>query len=174
MSRGMPDEATQTLVCLLEDIESIKRLKARYFRCVDERAWSELRTLFTDDCTFHSAGSREIEGPDAFIRRVAELIHPGTSVHQGHMPEITLTGATTAEGIWSMTDYVEVDPDRAGRRGLVGHGHYFENYRREARGWVISRWDLRRTRVTRIAEGGLALLSASSESATPTYSRRRS
>jgi hypothetical protein len=153
----MPDEATQTLVCLLEDIESIKRLKARYFRCVDERAWSELRTLFTDDCTFHSAGSREIEGPDAFIRRVAELIHPGTSVHQGHMPE-----------------YVEVDPDRAGRRGLVGHGHYYENYRREARGWVISRWDLRRTRVTRIAEGGLALLSASSSSATPTYTRRRS
>lgn len=148
------------MVSVLRDIDDIKRLKARYFRCVDGRDWAGLRSLFTDDCQFVSVGMRDVTSVDAFVDRVRFLIHPGVSVHHGHMPEITVTGADTAEGKWPMMDYVEVAPDAEGRRGLAGCGYYHETYRRvPGAGWRICRWELRRSRVARLREGGLELLS---------------
>ena len=167
MSQLLPAGKVTELVALLEDIEEIKELKARYFRVLDARDWRAFRALFVDECTFESGGSRPIHGPDSFVRRVQELIHPGTSVHHGHMPEITITGADTAQGVWSMLDYVEVDPDERGRRGVVGLGHYYDEFVRTGEGWRISSWALRRTRVVRIADGGQLLLSATSAHTAP-------
>jgi hypothetical protein len=68
------------------------------------------------------------------------------------MPEIVLTGATTARGIWAMSDYVEfAEPAREGRakgyRGFVGAGHYEEEYRKVDGAWRISSMRLTRLRV---------------------------
>lgn len=143
------DRAVEEMVRELWDIEQIKQLKARYFRFLDGRDWASLRMLFTDDCVFESEGTRGVDGPDAFISRVKELITPGISVHQGFMPEITITGPDAATGVWAMHDYLEYE-DRPGQRGLHGYGHYAEGYRRDAaRGWLISEWRLTRLRVDR-------------------------
>lgn len=119
-----------------EDIEAIKRLKARYFRCLDTKDWAGLRAVFTDDLVADSteAGGRVIDGADAFIVFLQEVLAGATTVHQGHMPEIELTSPTTATGIWALHDIV-IWP--TGLR-LDGHGHYHETYAKTDAGWRIS------------------------------------
>ena len=119
-----------------EDIEAIKSLKARYFRCLDTKDWAGLRAVFTDDLVADSteAGGRVIDGADAFIVFLQEVLAGATTVHQGHMPEIELTSPTTATGIWALHDIV-IWP--TGLR-LDGHGHYHETYAKTDAGWRIS------------------------------------
>ena len=40
----------------LSDLEEIRQLKARYFRCIDTGAEAELATLFTDDVAIDLKG----------------------------------------------------------------------------------------------------------------------
>lgn len=119
-----------------DDIEDIKRLKARYFRCLDTKDWSGLRAVFTDDLVADSteAGGRVVDGADAFIAFLQEVLAGATTVHQGHMPEIERTSPTTATGIWALHDIV-IWPD--GLR-LDGHGHYHETYAKTDAGWRIA------------------------------------
>jgi len=119
-----------------DDIEGIKRLKARYFRCLDTKDWPGLRAVFTDDVVADSveAGGRVIDGADAFVAFLQEVLAGATTVHQGHMPEIELTSPTTATGIWALHDIV-IWP--TGLR-LDGHGHYHETYAKTDAGWRIS------------------------------------
>ena len=35
----------------LQEIEAIKRLKYRYFRCIDTKAWKELEDCFSEDAS---------------------------------------------------------------------------------------------------------------------------
>ena len=117
-------------------IEDIKRLKARYFRCLDTKDWPGLRAVFTDDLVANSteAGGRVVDGADAFIAFLQEVLAGATTVHQGHMPEIELTSPTTATGIWALHDIV-IWP--TGLR-LDGHGHYHETYAKTDAGWRIA------------------------------------
>ena len=56
----MPDPST--LEDLL-DIHAIQRLKHRYFRCLDQKAWGELETCFTEDATAsYGGGAIELRG----------------------------------------------------------------------------------------------------------------
>jgi hypothetical protein len=133
----------------LWEIEQIKLLKARYFRYVDTRDWDGVTALFTPDCDLRSTLFPEVKRPGEFFERVAAMITPGISVHHGHMPEITLTSWQTATGIWAMYDYVEADD---GSVGFHGYGHYHESYLKDPeRGWLISRFELRRLRLDRFA-----------------------
>ena len=67
-----------------------------------------------------------MRGADEFITLLRETLDGAVTVHQGHMPEIELTSATTATGIWALNDIV-ICPD--GMR-LDGYGHYHETYER--------------------------------------------
>jgi hypothetical protein len=69
-----------------------------------------------------------------------KLLAEVPTVHHGHMPEITLTGATTATGIWAMMDIVKLGD------GFRGYGHYHEEYVK-----IGGRWRIRRLRLTRLA-----------------------
>jgi len=135
----------------LWEIEQIKQLKARYFRFVDTRDWDGVISLFSPDCDLHSTLFPEARHPKDFFAKVASMITPGTSVHHGHMPEITLTSWESATGIWAMYDYVQTDD---GSVGYHGYGHYHESYVKVPdRGWLISSLDLRRLRVDWFAGG---------------------
>ena len=46
----------------LEDMEQIKQLKARYFRFVDEKKWTEFGELFTSDAKIISEGQDYSKG----------------------------------------------------------------------------------------------------------------
>jgi hypothetical protein len=136
----------------LWDIEQIKQLKARYFRLLDMRQWDDWSQLFTEDCEFRTRPDPdEVQtGREEFAAFVRSIITPGVSVHHGHMPEITITGADTASGIWSMFDYVQTDPDAVAQFALQGYGHYVETYRRTVQGWRISSLQLTRLRVDEV------------------------
>jgi len=120
----------------VDDIEAIKRLKARYFRTMDTKDWAAMRQVFTDDVVIDTseAGGGVTHGADEFMDFLQGVLAGATTVHQGHMPEIDLTSATTATGIWALHDVV-IWPD--GTR-LDGDCHYHETYDKGGDGWRIA------------------------------------
>lgn len=116
----------------LWDIAQLHQLKARYFRAVDSKDWELLESVFTPDAVLEVAGNRR-DGRDEILRVMRTRLTPMRSVHHGHMPEITLTGADTATGIWAMYDLL-IDPDGTRREG---YGHYHERYRRVEGEWRV-------------------------------------
>ena len=126
----------------MDDLEAIKQLKARYFRTMDTKDWDGMRQVFTDDVEVDTseAGGNVVTGADAFIQFLRDTVGPAVTVHQGHMPEIDLTSATTATGIWALHDVVVFSN---GAR-LDGYGHYHETYEKGADGWRISSLKLTR------------------------------
>ena len=125
----------------LADLEAIKQLKARYFRLLDTKQWSEWAEVFTEDARLQwgPADEQIMQGRETIVAQVSANLEDGVSVHHGHMPEIEIHG-DTATGIWAMHDYVEMP-----QLVLRGWGHYHEEYAREAGGWRI-----RRSRLTRL------------------------
>src|SRR5229473_1028477 len=59
---------------------------------------------------------------DAFVARVSTNLANVLSVHHGHMPEIELTGPTTARGVWAMFDWL--DHQNEWNHVRQGYGHY--------------------------------------------------
>jgi hypothetical protein len=130
-----------------DDIEAIKRLKARYFRCIDTKQWDELRALFMDDAQYQvdgGSGRHEWSDADSFLAHLRQRFVEGTTtVHHGHMPELELLDASSAIGVWAMYDYVDVP----GTRSYQGFGHYHETYRKVDGSWKIASLRLTRLRV---------------------------
>ena len=97
-------------------LEAIRQLKSRYFRLMDTQQFDQWHTCFTDDVFARYEGvpraaadlplDIEIQGCEALVDGVRSLMTGAQSIHQGYMPELTLTSDTSATGIWSMYDYV--------------------------------------------------------------------
>jgi hypothetical protein len=138
----------------LAAVESIKRLKARYFRHLDTKDWEAFRQVFADDAVIGPIDSglpsttKPIDGmgPDEFLARVCKTLKDVTSAHHGHMPEIELTSPTEARGVWAMEDLLVFPADAPVRR-LRGLGHYHETYVKGAEGWKIASLGLTRLHV---------------------------
>jgi uncharacterized protein (TIGR02246 family) len=118
----------------MDDVEEIKKLKARYFRCLDTKDWDGYRSVFADDVVvdLSPAGDEVRRGLDPFMDYVRGLTIV-RSVHHGHMPEIELTSPTTATGIWAMEDHVRW----AEGQDTHGYGHYHETYEKTDGQWRI-------------------------------------
>ncbi|OBH25054.1 DUF4440 domain-containing protein [Mycobacterium sp. E342] len=128
-------------------IESIKQLKARYCRLLDTKDWAGWRTVFTDDFLSDTAeaGGKVIEGADEFVAFTRKALgRPGqATAHQVHAPEITLTSATAARGVWALQDVVRFGPGVT----LVGYGHYHETYEN-----IAGQWFIKSSKLTRLRE----------------------
>ena len=132
---------------MLAEIEAIKQLKARYCRLLDTKDWAGWREIFADDFVSDtaSAGGMVITGADDFVAFVRKTLgRPSRpTAHQVHTPEITMTSATTATGIWALQDVVRFAPGVT----MVGYGHYHETYEKADGQWRISA-----SRLTRLRE----------------------
>jgi hypothetical protein len=130
----------------MNDIEEIKKLKARYFRSLDSKDWDVYRSVFADDVVvdLRRAGGQLHEGIDKFVG-YAKSLTIVQSVHHGHMPEIDLTSATTATGVWSMEDY-NIWQDNSQNHGW---GHYLETYEKKGERWYIKTMKLSYLRIER-------------------------
>ena len=119
-----------------EDVEAIKALKARYCRLLDTKDWAGFRQLFTDDVAIDTsaAGGSVTTTADEFVAFLVDVLADAVTVHQGHMPEIALTGPDSASGAWALHDIVSFP---TGLR-LDGYGHYHETYARTPDGWRIA------------------------------------
>lgn len=149
----MTTDNREITVQALWDIEQIKQLKARYFRFIDTKDWDGFRDVFTDDCVHHLPQESPVPtmNNDDYLAILPLQLGNGVTTHHGHMPEITLLSDTEAEGIWAMFDYVQVEPEGAGRIDLKGYGHYFETYRKCDDGqWRISSKRNTRLRLDRL------------------------
>jgi hypothetical protein len=112
-----------TTVQMLEDIERIKQLKARYCLLLDAQEWDRLSELFTPDAHF-VVGSGEYDTTQAFVENLRNQLAGESHVHVAQMPIIELTGPGTARGLWSFSN-----------RGALGH--YQDEYVREDADWRI-------------------------------------
>lgn len=130
-------EDLEKRVQALEDIEAIKKLKARYFRSIDKKAWDELRDVFTEDAygDYNRLGIKQ--GRETIVNFIKGFEGSSTVVttHQGHNSEIELTGENTAKGSWEM-DYYRAD---SSDKSLIRDGIFYEDeYNRDADGkWRI-------------------------------------
>lgn len=137
-----------------EDFEDIRNLKADYFRHLDAKQWSSLRSLFHADATF-GGFPFETGNADAFISGVSGFLLDIESVHQGFMPRLAAMGNDSVRGIWSMHDYLIWPRDSRDYRGasipglygIRGYGLYEEEYRRLNGHWRIAAMRLVRTRI---------------------------
>ena len=107
-------------VQVLEDLEAIRQLKYRYFRCLDLKRWDELGACFTADATVsYGAGRYQFAGRDAilhFLRDSLSVERGTVGLHHGHHPEIELTGPTTARGSWALHNYLLNEHQQRGVR----------------------------------------------------------
>jgi uncharacterized protein (TIGR02246 family) len=129
----------------VDDLEAIKQLKARYCRTMDTKDWAAMRQVFTDDVTMDTtqSGGNVVTGADEFMKFLVPTIGEVVTVHQCHTPEIDLTSATEAAGIWAMEDLLRF-PDGT---EMHGFGHYTETYRKGDDGWRIASSTLTRLRM---------------------------
>jgi len=133
-------EATETLI----ELEALRALKARYFRCVDTKAWVDYAELFEPDVTVELPNDGEgyaWRDREVFIADTAQALEGVITVHHGHMPELELTSPTTARGIWAMQDILRYPEDA---RRITGYGHYHETYVKRDGRWRIATLKLTR------------------------------
>jgi hypothetical protein len=133
----------------MNDLEAIRQLKARYFRLMDTQQWDAWAECFTVDVSaFYEGAPRAnptlpvdvgCEGRAQLVKAVSTLMKGAKSIHQGFMPEIELTSATTARGVWAMFDSVMLPTCH-----FQGWGHYHEEYIKEGGTWKMKKIHLTR------------------------------
>ena len=141
----------------MDDVEEIKKLKARYFRSLDSKDWELYASVFAEDCVvdLRGSGGELYEGRAAIAGYVSSL-KLVQSVHHGHMPEIELTGADTAAGVWALEDY------NVWQDGTQNHGwgHYLETYVKRDGRWQIKTMALSYLRIDRPTEQAVLVAGA--------------
>lgn len=114
----------------LEDIEAIKRLKYKYFRCLDMKLWDELAECFAEDATTsYSDGHYQLQGIYAIMKFIKRGMarYEFFGVHQGHHPEIEFEGDSAARGTWEMLAYmIDTEQDNCLLIGAFYHDEYLK------------------------------------------------
>ena len=83
----------ETQIRVLVDIEAIKKLKAKYWRCIDKKLWDELEDCFVEDAVADYGKNLNFQGRKAIIQFLKDNLGSDSviTVHQGHNPEIEIT-----------------------------------------------------------------------------------
>lgn len=122
----------------IENIEAIKSLKHAYFRCMTLSLREELESLLTEDIeTSYSDGKYTFYSRDELLDFLIDSNSEATSTIAywiAAMPEIQLTSATTAKGIWGMYHhYFKTDA------GFINeiYVYYHDEYRKSDGRWQI-------------------------------------
>ncbi|MAC59656.1 MAG: DUF4440 domain-containing protein [Novosphingobium sp.] len=132
---------------------ALRRLKARYFNCVDAKDWQGLHTVFSRQARFDRGFGSAVRNPvtgawdcttppepvivsgrDAIIAMIRAAVETLWTIHRGHHAELALDAPDKARGLWAMSDELR---DREGRLIMRGSGHYHETYIIEDGDWRI-------------------------------------
>jgi hypothetical protein len=129
----MTVEELEHRIRVLEDIESIKKLKAMYCYLVDAEKWDELYTHFADAARVDFGPFGSFEGHEGLKNFFGGVVAGSLSfaMHMVHDPIIEIKG-NRATGKW----YFEVPATaRAENRAVWLAGMYEEEYVKEAGEW---------------------------------------
>ena len=128
----MGSQSLEERLQVLEDVEAIKKLKARYTLAVDARDAEGIVSLFTADGVWDGGSFGRYEGTDAvrsFFRLVPERL--SFFVHYVSNPLIEIDG-NRATGSWYL---LEPCTFAQGNRPVWGSARYEECYRRVGGEW---------------------------------------
>ena len=147
----------------LDAIEDIRGLEARYARYADQKRWTDLAGLFTEDGWFRPQDAEGNEIANMAGRAdIAAQLGSRTSgdvqpIHQLLTHEIEVESATTARAVWAMADLIfrgdSALPERTPGdarppfRVMRGWGHYHVTYRKVNGRWLIATRTQTRTRL---------------------------
>lgn len=124
-------------------INTIEFLKGRYFRALDTKDWSTFESTLADDVEVdHEAlAGPKVNGKANYVTRLQSDYDGAKTVHHGHMPEIRITSANTAEGTWAMQVLIV----KANGKRVLAFGHHRDTY-------VIrnDQWAITSTKATRL------------------------
>ena len=129
----------ETMLRQLLDIEQIKQLKYRYFRGIDTADAETLGAVFTEDARIDLRGGSyrcQFDGKAAILDFLSSAFHnESAACHQGHHPEIEITGADTATGTWYLQDvFIDFSRDIVTR----GSAFYHDRYQRVDGTWKVA------------------------------------
>lgn len=125
---------------VLEDIEAIKRLRARYSLHIDSGEWDEVADLFTRDAVWEGGPVGHYEGQDAirtFMRAIPELV--SFALHYVTNPLIEVNG-DEATGHWYL---LEPSTMAKNNEAAWGISMYHDRYVRENDQWKFAEVRLR-------------------------------
>lgn len=122
----------------LEDIEEVRLLKHRYFRCIDTANLTELAELLHKDFSADVRGGwyhHQLKGRDAWVDLIRYSFHSEfKATHTGHHPEIEIIDRNNALGRWYLTEEV-IDFRR--NFFMTGASLYNDRYIKEDGRWFI-------------------------------------
>ena len=140
-------QALERRMAVAEDIEAIRRLKHKYFRCLDCKLWDEMAECFMPDATTsYTDGKYSFKGIEAIMGFLKKSLGSDNvlSMHQGHQSEIDITSETTAMGIWtSEAGLVIIDRNVSTREVNFYHDEYVK---------VAGQWKIKHTGYRRLFE----------------------
>ncbi|MDB5986800.1 MAG: nuclear transport factor 2 family protein [Nevskia sp.] len=123
---------------VLEDVEAIRALKARYLASADAKDPAGMRACFVDGparIDFGPVGTFDRADPLVEVFRQVGCHDYMVEMHHGVNPQIEITGADTAKGHWSLHYQLINTRDKT----LTQLGAYYDDeYRRTAKGWKIA------------------------------------
>jgi ketosteroid isomerase-like protein len=134
----MAERDLEARIRALEDIEAIKKLRARYWRCIREGLWDDFLDCFSDDAMVDLGTGRQLQGKKALNKFYKEIFPTLRSViiPQGHNPEIDVLSETKAIGKWLIDNpQTEIPSNVSIRLGST----YDEEYEKKSDGWRIKR-----------------------------------
>jgi len=146
MTGARDGEALAKRIQRLEDIEAIKRVKYKYFRCFDTANVEEIADVFTKDVVLTVVGGVykfELQGRDNYLAMVRDGAHAEmVTQHNGHHPEIDLVDERKATGLWYLNDFVL---EFRRKQHIQGTAFYRDTYVKEDDGqWRIARSEFER------------------------------
>lgn len=123
----------------INDIEEIKRLKGKYFRCLDGKYWDELETTLSPNIvTSYSDGKLVFKGPKE-VTDYFKKVMPSDQItlHMGHTPEIVIDSETTATGRWYLQDKLIFVEGKYKGLEVNGGAFYTDKYEKVDGEWLI-------------------------------------
>lgn len=133
----------------INDIEAIKALKGKYFRCLDSKLWDELETTLSPNIvTSYSDGKLVFRSPKEVTGYLSKAMPvEEISLHMGHTPEIEIESETTATGRWYLEDKLIFTDGKYKGIGVNGGAFYLDKYEK-----IDGQWYILETGYTRIYE----------------------
>jgi hypothetical protein len=122
----------------LEDIEAIRKLKARYLSCCDRKDPQGMRACFADGPVAIDYGPiGRFDDADTLVALYAQVAcHPHmVELHHGVNPQIEMQGASHARATWGL-HYCLINTETQTVTQLAGY--YEDGYRRVGNDWKIA------------------------------------
>jgi len=131
---------------VLEDINAIRELKARYLRACDRKLPDVMRDCFVEKgAVIEAEGFPSFTDREGWVQVFTELAVNNPNVmdtHHGQNPQIVLTGPDSASGVWDL-QFTQINLKERTVVNLAGE--YRDHYVRSGGRWWISVQKFRQT-----------------------------